>query len=261
MSALRQQIYRALDPAARVTPGVSPANAVVLILVVLSIVVAVLETEPTLGEPLGRWFDAANLLIGVVFLIEFGLRLWSEAENPVFQGRGGRWAFLLTWHAQVDFWVLFAIWAELIFGLVGTYVVILRLLRAFRIVSLTRNSLFSHSLRLIGGAVHRRRGELMLSALLALVALLVSSVSLYVAESGAQPEAFGSIPRAMWWAVATITTVGYGDVYPVTVLGKVLAGLAALSAVALIAVPAGVMAGAFTEAFSQLREHRTHPDR
>ncbi len=84
--------------------------------------------------------------------------------------------------------------------------------------------------------------------------LLVSAVILFVAEKDQQPEAFGSIPRAMWWAVATLTTVGYGDVYPVTPIGKVFAALSALSSLGLIALPAGILAGAFGEAFRKKRE-------
>lgn len=84
--------------------------------------------------------------------------------------------------------------------------------------------------------------------------LLVSAVILFVVEKDQQPEAFGSIPRAMWWAVATLTTVGYGDVYPVTPIGKVFAALSALSSLGLIALPAGILAGAFGEAFRKNRE-------
>lgn len=84
--------------------------------------------------------------------------------------------------------------------------------------------------------------------------LLVSAVILFVVEKDQQPEAFGSIPRAMWWAVATLTTVGYGDVYPVTPIGKLFAALSALSSLGLIALPAGILAGAFGEAFRKNRE-------
>jgi voltage-gated potassium channel len=83
-----------------------------------------------------------------------------------------------------------------------------------------------------------------------------SAIALYLIEGDVQPEAFGSIPRAMWWAIATLTTVGYGDVYPVTWLGKLIAGMAALSSIAIVALPAGILAAAFSDAFQRTRKRR-----
>jgi voltage-gated potassium channel len=79
--------------------------------------------------------------------------------------------------------------------------------------------------------------------------LVFSATLMYMVEGDAQPEAFGSIPRALWWSIATLTTVGYGDVYPVTPLGRICAGITAITAVGLIAVPAGILAGAFARVF------------
>jgi voltage-gated potassium channel len=84
--------------------------------------------------------------------------------------------------------------------------------------------------------------------------LLISASALYVLEGGAQPDAFGSIPRAMWWSVATLTTVGYGDVVPVTALGRVFATLTAITGVGLIAMPAGILASAFSDAMQRKRD-------
>lgn len=97
-------------------------------------------------------------------------------------------------------------------------------------------------------AVSHRRHELFLTVALALILMLASSSLLYLVEGETRKEVFGSIPRAMWWSVTTLTTVGYGDVYPVTVLGKCLAALTAFAGIGLIAMPTGVMAGAFNEA-------------
>lgn len=96
--------------------------------------------------------------------------------------------------------------------------------------------------------------ELSLAFMLAVLVLLLASVMLFLAEGRVQPEAFGSIPRAMWWAIATLTTVGYGDVYPITVTGRVLAGVTALSAIALVSMPAGIMAAAFSKTFQELKK-------
>lgn len=93
----------------------------------------------------------------------------------------------------------------------------------------------------------------MLSLLAAGFLLVGSSSMLYLLEAGSQPEAFGSIPRALWWSIATLTTVGYGDVTPVTALGKLFAGITAIAGIGLIAMPTGVLAAAFSDAFQRKR--------
>ena len=99
-----------------------------------------------------------------------------------------------------------------------------------------------------------RRFELVLSFGFASVVLIMCATLLFFVEGSTQPEAFGSIPRAMWWAVATLTTVGYGDVYPITALGQICASISALTSIAIIAMPTGIMAAAFSGAFLRAGE-------
>lgn len=97
---------------------------------------------------------------------------------------------------------------------------------------------------------------------LATLLLLVSSTMLYLIEGAHQPETFGSIPRTMWWSIATLTTVGYGDVYPVTPLGKIFAGMTAVTGIGLIAMPTGILAAAFSDAIQAQRvEKETAADK
>lgn len=114
-------------------------------------------------------------------------------------------------------------------------------------------AVFSATWANLARAVHSRRSELFLTLGLAALAMLLSSTLLYWAEGEAQPDKFGSIPRAFWWAVVTLTTVGYGDVFPITVLGKVFAAGVAFSGIGLIALPTSILAAAFSEVMQGAR--------
>jgi voltage-gated potassium channel len=133
-----------------------------------------------------------------------------------------------------------------------------RVLRMLRLAKLGRTSKAWHHIR---EAVYERRYEFGLILFLLLVTILISASLLYLAEAEAQPDKFGSIPRSLWWAIVTLTTVGYGDVYPVTPLGRFFAGIIAIAGVTMIALPTGIFASSFTEAMERRRQADSTADR
>lgn len=253
-TATRRAFYKQIDPEAWEGSGISPVNIFILVLVLFSVVIAVLQSEWTLQEAAPSFFVWTNWILAVAFSIEYGVRLWIMGESERYCGFWGRIRYALTWASVLDFIATLAIWIDVLVGVPGVYGVLLRLVRAVRILSLTRNSAIGIAIRLILRTIQSRKTELGLSILLAVLVLLVTSVLLFLVEGYEQPEAFGSIPRAMWWATATLTTVGYGDVYPVTALGKVLAGITAITSIAVVAMPAGIMAAAFSDAFQEMKK-------
>lgn len=252
--SFRRRLWMQLDLDAWTGTGVSPLNRLILLLVILSVTGSVLETEPTLGAYEGA-FRFANLVFAALFSVEFAARLWAKPENPRYAEPWGRLRYFLEWHSLIDLVAVASLWLD-VAGHGEGWIAALRLTRLFRIYWLTRSSAVGEAVRELWSAISDRGTELFLAAVLAGMVLILASICLYLVEAEAQPDAFGSIPRAMWWAIATLTTVGYGDVYPVTWLGKVVAGFAALTSIAIVALPAGILAAAFSDAFQKARAKR-----
>lgn len=129
---------------------------------------------------------------------------------------------------------------------------VIRALRLLRLLAFAKIGRYSAALQHIQHAIQVRQYELLVAFTISMVVLLLAATAMYLVEGSSQPDAFGSIPRSLWWSVSTLTTVGYGDVYPLTPLGKLLAGITSLAAIGLFALPTGILAAAFAEA---LREH------
>lgn len=247
---LKRQLYEALAPEAR-PGGLSKTNAFIVGLVILSFIFLALETEPVLQQ-VPSWqlaFDVFNVSVVVIFAIEYLARVWSAGANPEFRGVGGRLRYMRQFYSIAD---LLAFLPELIVMVTGAGVslLVLRVLRLARLVKIAR---FIPAFEALGAALRRASSLLLTSLALAITLVYVSAVLLYFVEGvgGEHQAAFGSIPRAIWWAVATLTTVGYGDVYPVTPLGRFCAGIIAIAGIGVVALPAGVFASAFSD---ELRE-------
>jgi voltage-gated potassium channel len=249
---LRQIFWRQLDPEAYERDGLSPINMAVVCVVVLTSFLAVVETEPEIEEMAPRLFAYIEQILTVLFAVEYLIRLWAEGENPRFTGVRGRVRYALTPAAIID---LAAFLPSLIAP--GTSSpMLLRTFRLLRILRLARLGRFSLAMRHLIEAVTERREELLLSLILATIILIFSAAAMYLLEGANNPEAFGSIPRALWWSICTLTTVGYGDIYPHSVLGKICGGLTSMAGIGLIAMPTGILAAAFSDAFQRTRSLR-----
>lgn len=253
---LRHRLSRAVDPEMRRDHGLSRFNAAVVLAIIFMVTIGVLETEIHMIEQFGGLMNLLKLLLFVFFSVEYGLRLWVAGLNPRYRGA---LQYARTPASLLDLIVLITF----VTPFLGIETTVFRLLRLTRLFRLARMGRYSRALNLLFEAIRSRDIELAMSAGMAFVLMLGAATLLYLVESRVQPEAFGSIPRAMWWAVETLTTVGYGDVVPITPLGRILAALTALCGIGIIALPTGVLAGAFSEAIRHAREerkHKTHRD-
>lgn len=250
-SSFRKRLYTQLAPDAWRREGLSPTNWLVCALILVSAGVAVIATEPAWATDNRALFRTFELTFGVIFLVEYAARLWVSAETP---GAGSaarrRLRFVFSPSALIDLAVLIVTFVPFILAN-GQ---VLRLVRLLRIVRLAKLGRLSAAMRHLIAAIASRRDELIVTLALAACLLVFGATALHWAEGSVQPDKFGSIPRALWWSIVTLTTIGYGDVYPITPLGKVLAGFVALAGIGLIAMPTGILAAAFSDAVQRERE-------
>ena len=226
-------------------------QSLLLLLIALNVVMVIVETVEPVRLRYERWFWAFELVSVVVFTVEYALRLWTATLRPGYAHPvWGRVRWALSPMALID------LLAILPFYLTMTRVDlrvlrVLRLARVFRVAKMAR---YATALRTLGRAIKSER-ENLLSALTILGLVLVVAASLmYYAEREAQPERFPSIPAAMWWAIVTLTTVGYGDVVPVTVAGKIVGGCVAVVGIGSFAIPTAILGAAFLRELEARKE-------
>jgi voltage-gated potassium channel len=237
-------------------PEASTMRAVVqfglLGVIIVSTAALVLETLPALaGLRLFLWIEVATV---AVFTAEYLARAWSCTEDARYRGAvRGRLRYLRSPMALVDLIAILPFYLAML-PIDLRFLRLLRVLRLFRLAKLARHV---SALQMLGRAVASVRYELVVTLCLAGILLLMASASMYYVEHELQPEAFSSIPATMWWAIATLTTVGYGDVAPITSLGRLLGGVIAVLGIAMLALPTGILGAAFVDTVQKARATRT----
>lgn len=226
--------------------------AFIVSLILLNVAAAMLETVRGVDARYGEALDAFGAASVGVFTAEYALRLWSCTASPRYSHPvWGRARFALTPLALVDLCAILPFYLSFLFAADLRSLRLLRLLWLSRLLKVDR---YSEAFAMLWRVVCRRRDELVLTLTVGAVLLVISSTLMYFVERDAQPRAFSSIPAAMWWAVQTLTTVGYGDVYPATPLGKLLGGVVATLGVGMFALPAGILGSGLMEEIRRSRE-------
>lgn len=253
---LRQKVHEILEGHTRLGKWV---NGVIMVAIVLSFVSVVLETYGALEKDYAEPFYAAEVFFIAIFTAEYVLRLWSCTADPAYaRPFAGRLRYAIGFFSVIDLIAILPFYLVFIFH--GVDLRGLRLFRLLRIFKLMRHF---HGANLLLDVLRRKRQELLVSLMLVVILLLVSSTLIYVAEHDAQPKVFSSIVVTMWWAIETLSTVGYGDMAPVTFFGRLLGGLIALLGIGMFALPAGILAQGLAEAIhhrNQSQQAAAQPD-
>jgi voltage-gated potassium channel len=243
-AAIRRRLYEILEHGPRGGPASQLASAFLVLLILVNIATVTLETVPDLEARYHALFAGIEMVSLVVFTLEYVLRLYVACEHEPYKHLRpfqARWRYARSAAGIVDlvsvlpFWFAFVLPDELRAILV---------FRVFRFVKLAR---YSPGMRSLIDALYEERRALGGCVLILAGATVIAGTLMYMIERHVQPDKLGTIPDAMWWAVVTLGTIGYGDVVPVTGLGKILAALTVMVGLAMIALPVGIVATAFSE--------------
>ncbi len=245
--ATRRQLYHLFDD-----PTSSPYGPLIhgglIAFILLSVTATVLESVESLRLAFGPAFTAFETLTALVFTLEYGLRLWVSVEHPLLRTLApleARLRYIVTPWALIDFLAILPLFATAATSLDLGPLVLVRLFRFFKLAR------YSPSVRSLAEAIYSERRALGGSFFVLLCVVLTTATAMHLIEGRVQPAQFGSIPHAMYWAVITIGTVGYGDVVPITPWGKLVASLTALMGYVMLAVPVGIVGTAFAQAIQR----------
>ena len=246
LQTFKRRTYEILESTSDDDAAGRRVSLFIMALICLNVVSVILETVEPLSSRYMAFFEAFEVFSVGVFTTEYLLRIWSCTVDPKFGGSvSGRLNFAMSPLAIVDLVAIAPFYLRMIVPLDLRAIRALRLFRLFRLLKMYR---YSESLRVFGDVLKSKKEDLLVTGFIVLLLLLMASSVMYIVENEAQPEVFESIPAAAWWAVVTLTTVGYGDVFPITPMGRLVGAVITVLGVGLIALPTAILGSGFVEA-------------
>jgi len=236
-------------------------NIFIVTLIVLNVIAVIVETIEPIHKEFKEFFYYFDLVSVIIFTLEYILRVWSSNHEKKYSHPfWGRLKYMISPAALID---LIAFLPFYISRMIGVSIDLreIRILRLLRILRLFRLTAYTHSAQMILNVFRKRKNELGLSFILTIFLIIIASCIMYFIEHkypSVEESKFTSIPATLWWAVVSLTTTGYGDMYPLTDVGKAVGMIIMLSGVALFALPAGIITAGFIDEFRANRVKKTH---
>jgi len=253
-SKLRRRVFEVLEVIDSNDLVTKTFFVFIMTLIVFNVFAVMLETVESLYQKYSQFFWMFEVLSVAIFTIEYILRVWSCVEKEEFQSPiTGRIKFTLTPLALIDLLAILPFYLPMIIPLDLRFIRALRLFRIFRVLKAGR---YSEAMKIISNVIEKTKEELVTSVFVISVLLMIVSTLMYYIEHEAQPEVFKNVFDAMWWTIVTLTTVGYGDIYPITPLGKILGAIVAILGIGMFALPAGILASGFLEEIQRRRKKK-----
>ena len=252
MASVKKRVYEIVEGAQPGDRASEIFDIFIISLICLNVVALIVETVEEVHQVSPQAFRIFEIISVVIFTVEYLLRVWScttdeKYSHPVW----GRLRFAVSPVAFIDSLAILPFYIALFVSLSPLD---LRFLRAVRLLArIARLSRYSSGIHTLARVIRAKSAELLTVIGLLLIMLLMASSLMFFAENEAQPDRFANIPQAMWWSIITLTTVGYGDVFPITAGGRLLAGGIAILGIGLFALPAGILGSGFVEEMNRKR--------
>ncbi len=249
---IRQQIFNLIDEDKKNSKGDFFVHYFISILIIINVIALFLESYEHINETYKTLFWFIEIFSIIIFSIEYIIRIWTaDLAYPSIKPFKARLKYIFSFMGVIDLLSILPFYLPYIIKIDLRVIRVLRLFRLLRLLKLNRHS---NSLKLIINVFKRTKSDILITVFIVSLLLILSATLMYNIENNAQPEAFANIGEALWWAVATLTTVGYGDIYPVTGIGKILSGIIALLGIGIVALPTGIISSAYIEEIQYNRE-------
>lgn len=249
-STARSRVYQLLHAQNSGSHTARNVELALMLLIFINIVALILESVPEINAAYGDFFVTLEIFSVAIFTIEYFLRVWSSVESPRYRKSiTGRVRYVFSTMAIIDLLAILPFYLSYL-PIDLRFIRIIRLFRLFRLLKIAR---YLTALNLIQTVLREKKEQLYVSLLFILFLLIIISTLMFYVENDAQPKAFSSIPASMWWGIETLTTVGYGDMLPVTTYGRILGGMISVLGIGLFALPAGILSSGLTEHLQRSR--------
>ncbi|MCI5605686.1 MAG: ion transporter [Clostridia bacterium] len=254
MHKIKHRVFEIIQTAADDDKASKIFDIFIITLIMLNVVLVIADTFtlPYYIKYISRRLEVFSIII---FTIEYILRLWtSDMLYPQYGKFVSRVRYIFSFMALIDLFAILPFYAPLLIPIDLRALRILRMIRLLRIFKVSR---YTNALSVVTSVLKNKSNQLISSVFVVALLMLISSVIMYNIENPAQPDVFINAFSGLWWAIATFTTVGYGDIYPITACGKVLSSVIALLGIGLVAVPTGIISAGFMEQIEQEKEEHT----
>jgi len=251
---IKKQIFNLIDEDKKNSKGDYFVHYFISILIIINVIALFLESYEHINEQYKTLFWFIEIFSIIIFSIEYIIRIWTaDLAYTTIKPYKARLKYIFSFMGVIDLLSIIPFYLPYIIKIDLRVIRVLRLFRLLRLLKLNRHS---NSLKLIINVFKRTKSDILITVFIVSLLLIMSATLMYNIENTAQPEAFANIGEALWWAVATLTTVGYGDIYPVTGIGKILSGIIALLGIGIVALPTGIISSAYIEEIQYNREIR-----
>lgn len=256
MEKIKRRIFSIIEPAENGDLISKLFDFFIIILIIINLFMVIADTF-TLPASIRSVMSKIETVSVIIFTIEYALRVWtSDMINTDMKPAKARIRYIFSFMAIIDILSILPFYVPF---LLPIDLRVLRTLRVTRLLRLFKVNRYTSALSTIGSVFKRKASQLTASMFVVVLLMLIASVLMYNIENAAQPETFHNAFDALWWAIATLTTVGYGDIFPITAAGRFLSGVIAILGIGLVAVPTGIISAGFMEAIGT--EESEHDDK